>query len=258
LTWGPVFIIFPYCMHSNKPKIGISLSETKETASPRWPSRMRFDWLRRDYYEAITMAGGVPILLPNAENVADVEPLFELLDGLMITGGGDMHPSYFGQEPHPKLGETTAARDNLELAVFRYLYKRGKPILGICRGHQVINVALGGTLHQDLSCLHHATLQHTDSDQSGMVFHDVTLTPNSLLSRIAGATSIETNSSHHQVVDKLGQELTAVGFAPDGILEAYEHPEYSFLVGVQWHPERITDREHSSMLFKYFVEKARK
>jgi putative glutamine amidotransferase len=244
-------------MHSKRPKIGISLSETKEVANPRWPSRMRFDWLRRDYYEAILMAGGVPILLPNAEDISQVEPLFELLDGLMITGGGDMDPSHFGQIPHPKLGETTAARDNLELAVFHYMFEHRKPILGICRGHQVINVALGGTLHQDLSCLHHSTLKHVDADQSGLVFHKVEITPNSLLSKITGSESIETNSSHHQVVDVLGQGLTAVGFAPDGVLEAFEHSDYNFLVGVQWHPERITDREHSSKLFKYFVDKSK-
>jgi putative glutamine amidotransferase len=245
-------------MHSNKPKIGISLSETKEIDSPRWPSRMRFDWLRRDYYEAITMAGGVPVMLPNVENIADIEPLFEILDGLMITGGGDLNPSFYGQQPHPRLGETTSARDNLELAIFKYMFERQKPILGICRGHQVINVALGGTLHQDLSCLHHGTLKHTDGDQTGMVFHAVNLNSESLLCKIVGAVSIETNSSHHQVVDKLGQGLTAVGFAPDGVLEAYEHSGYGFLIGVQWHPERITEREHSNRLFRQFVEKARK
>jgi putative glutamine amidotransferase len=245
-------------MRSNKPKIGISLSETKEAANPRWPSKMRFDWLRRDYYEAILMAGGVPILLPNAEDISQVEPLFELLDGLMLTGGGDLHPSQFGQEPHPKLGETTQARDNLELAAFRFMYEHQKPILGICRGLQVINVALGGTLHQDLSCLPFSTLKHTDSDQSGRVFHNVSITDGSRLHSIVGANTIETNSSHHQVVDKLGQGLTATAFAPDGVLEAFEHSDYNFLISVQWHPERITDRDHSKKLFQAFADTAKK
>lgn len=204
------------------------------------------------------MAGGIPILIPNAEDISQIEPVFDSLDGLMLTGGGDMHPSYFGQDPHPRLGETTVARDNLELAVFRYMFEHQKPILGICRGHQVINVALGGTLHQDLSCLRHGTLKHTDLDQTGLVFHDVTIKQDSRLYGIVGATSIETNSSHHQVVDILGQGLTAVGFTSDGILEAFEHSGYDFLISVQWHPERITDRDHSRNLFQAFVDKAKK
>ena len=252
------FIIFQFCMHSNKPKIGISLSETLELPTKRWPVRKRFDYIKHEYYEAVAQAGGIPIILVNIEPPSLLEPLWESLDGLLITGGGDMHPSHFGQNPHPMLGETTKRRDELELAVFKYFFERQKPIMGICRGHQVINIALGGTLHQDLSCLKKEVLTHVDSEQSGKVMHKVTVDKDSRLFKIVGASIIETNSSHHQVIDKLGRDLRAVAFASDGVIEAIEHQSYPFLMGIQWHPEGIIEMDHSRKLFSALIEKSTK
>jgi putative glutamine amidotransferase len=245
-------------MHSKKPKIGITLSETREEPFYRWPARKRFDYLKREYYEAILQAGGIPILLPNVETPSSLGPIIESLDGLLLTGGGDMNPAFYAQTPHPLTYEPTPARDNFELAVFEQMLELRKPILGICRGLQVINVALGGTLYQDLTCINRPTLTHADPDQTTKVFHKVAVDSDSLLFRIVGAAEIETNSSHHQAVDELGRGLRAVAYAPDGIIEAIELDGFDFVLSVQWHPEGIIDRDHSQMLFTAFIDQASK
>jgi putative glutamine amidotransferase len=243
-------------MHSNGPKIGITLSEARENPTYRWPARKRFDYVKREYYEAILASGGIPVLLPNTEPPSDLGALIELLDGLLVTGGGDMHPGNFAQEPHPKLGPTSVARDNFELAIIEQMLEERKPILGVCRGHQALNIALGGTLHQDLSCLPHPTLVHADPQQTAKINHNVVIDETSKLFGIIGSSSIETNSSHHQVIDKLGRGLKAVAFAPDGVIEAIEHEGFKFVIGVQWHPEGIMEREHSRRLFKALINGA--
>jgi putative glutamine amidotransferase len=243
-------------MHSKSPKIGITLSETNENPTYRWPARKRFDYIKREYYEAILSCGGMPVLLPNTEPPSALGAIVELLDGLLVTGGGDMHPGHFGEKPHSRLGTITPARDNFELALVEEMLEHRKPILGICRGHQVINVGLGGTLFQDLSCLPHSALTHADPEQTGKVLHNVAIDEDSRLFKIIGSASIETNSSHHQVIDRLGRGLKAVAFASDGLIEAIEHQDFEFVIGVQWHPEAIMEREHSQRLFKALINKA--
>jgi putative glutamine amidotransferase len=245
-------------MHSKKPKIGLTLSETLEEPFYRWPARKPFDFIKQDYYKAIVQAGGIPILLPNVEPPETLNPLIESLDGLLITGGRDMSPSYYGQTLHPETSEPTAGRDKFELAVFEQMFESRKPIMGICRGMQLINVALGGTLFQDLTCIPRQTLTHADPEQTAKVFHEVTILPESRLYHIINSTKIETNSSHHQVIDELGRGLKATAFAPDGIIEAIEHVDFDFMISVQWHPEAIIDREHSQKLFSALIEQASK
>jgi putative glutamine amidotransferase len=167
-----------------------------------------------------------------------------------------MHPFYYNQKPHKKLGEVTAARDNLEMMALSQAMKDRKPILGICRGYQVINIALGGTLFQDLSCIAEKILDHADPRQTGKVFHRVRVVKNTRLYGIVNSAAINTNSSHHQGIDKLGKGLQASAFSSDGLIEAIEHSDFDFLIGVQWHPEATIKREHSRRLFKAFVDKA--
>jgi putative glutamine amidotransferase len=243
-------------MLSEKPKIGITMSETRPAESYRWPARKSFDYIKREYYQAILLSGGIPILLANVESASALKALTDSIDGLLLTGGGDMHPRNFGQGPHANLSETTAARDDFELEAIRRAMKLGIPILGICRGHQVLNVALGGTLFQDLSCVGHKTLAHSDPNQTGKVFHKVRIEKGSKLHKAVGATLIESNSSHHQVVDRLGKGLKTVAFAPDGLNEGIEHTAYDFLIGVQWHPEAIFRRSHCRRLFRAFIDAA--
>ncbi|OGC90270.1 MAG: hypothetical protein A2W25_05855 [candidate division Zixibacteria bacterium RBG_16_53_22] len=242
-------------MRSNKPIIGITISEMLEDRSRRKPTWKPFDYLKREYHEAILNSGGIPILLPNAGESAAADNMIDMIDGLLLTGGGDLHPSYYNQEPHPGLTETTANRDSLEISIAKLALGRNLPIMAICRGHQVLNVALGGTLYQDLSCFPHETIQHSDPGQTARVFHDVTITPGSLLHRIVGADHIETNSSHHQVIDKLGAGLAIVAFSStDNVPEAIEQTQKKFVLGLQWHPEAIFEREHSRKVFRALVE----
>lgn len=250
------FTILPYFMRSKKPKIGITLSETNEDTQYRWPSRKAFDYIKHEYYEAILRAGGIPVLLPNVEAAEAIKEQINSIDGLLLTGGGDMHPNHFGQKPHSKLGPTTRDRDNFEFEAFGLAINDEKPVLGICRGHQVINIAMGGTLYQDLSCINRPTLRHADPRQTTKVFHKVKIARGSKLYKILGSSDIETNSSHHQVIDKLGSGLEAVAWAPDGLVEAVEHSRYNFVIGVQWHPEGIMKRQHSRRIFAAFVKKA--
>ena len=195
-------------------------------------------------------------MLPNIKSPKVLDEMIESLDGLLLTGGGDMHPSNYGHAANEKLKETTDARDRFELHAINSILRTRKPILGICRGHQVLNIALGGTLYQDLSNIPGPIIPHADPDQTGSIFHRVNLKEDSKLRQILGAQSIETNSSHHQVVDKLGQGLRAVAFAPDGVCEAIESTEHDFVIGVQWHPEAIIDRDHSRKLFEALVLRA--
>jgi putative glutamine amidotransferase len=246
-------------MRSDKPIIGITLSETKGVDPKRWPTRRPFDYLKQEYSRAIHLSGGIPFLLSNIDDQSVVADIIQSIDGLLLTGGGDMHPLRYGERPHPALGETTETRDAFEMTLVVEALKFNKPILGICRGHQALNVALGGTLYQDLTCYPKKTRDggHADPGQTFNLFHETYITPASKLHKIIGSERIETNSSHHQLVNKLGQGLKVTAICVDDqVPEAIEHSGFDFVIGVQWHPEAIFDREHSKKLFSAFVEAA--
>ncbi len=243
-------------MPSKKPKIGITLSEAEGSDVNRWPLRRGFDYIKQQYYQAILKSGGIPILLANVEQRYAIKSFLESIDGLLITGGPDLHPKHFNQKPHKKLSRTTEARDRFELEAIKIALRINLPILGICRGHQALNVAFGGTLHQDLSCIPAKKVAHADPHQTGKVFHRVKIEKGSRLHDIIGRTAIQTNSSHHQAIDKLGDGLQASAFAPDGIIEGIEHPGFNLVLSVQWHPESIYGRTHSKKLFNAFVTEA--
>ncbi len=212
-----------------------------------------FDYLKRQYYEAVLKAGGIPILLPNVDKALDAETFIELVQGLLVTGGPDIHPRYFGQKPHEKLTRTTVARDKFELQAIKLGLKKRIPILGICRGLQVMNVSFGGTLYQDLSCIPGKVMRHADPKQTGRVFHEVRITEGSRLHRIIGRPTIEVNSSHHQAIDIIGNGLYVTAYSADGVIEGVEHADSDFVIGIQWHPEGINRRTHSRRLFSAFV-----
>lgn len=210
--------------------------------------------LYRPYVAAVERAGGVPVGLPaQPEAAAD---WLGRLDGLLLSGGGDIAPDLYGQEPHPKTRLVDRERDHFELTLVREWVKAGRPLLAICRGIQVLNVALGGTLIQDIADQVGGPLVHQVSE--GEARHPVRLRPGSLLAALLDGEELEVNSYHHQAVQVLAPGLAVAAWAADGVIEAVERPGAPFVVGVQWHPERMleSDGRHLS-LFRGLVEAAK-
>lgn len=240
-------------MLSRKPIIGVTLSQTLPYAEKRWPSRYEFDWCNKAYHYAIEKSGGVPIGLFNTSNRKKIAEYLDMIDGILFTGGADLRSKYYRQKQHLSTSPSGLERDSFELKLMGEILKSRKPIFCICRGHQVLNTFLKGTLYQDLSLFPAATLAHSDSNQTAKVFHEVELVKESLLYSIIGKSKITVNSSHHQFVKDLGKGLRASAAAPDGVLEGMELVNYPFLISVQWHPERIWDYPHSRKLFGAFI-----
>jgi putative glutamine amidotransferase len=243
-------------MHFRKPIIGVTLSQTLPHAEKRWPSRYEFDWCNKAYHYAIEKSGGLPIGLFNTADNKRIPEYLEMVDGVLFTGGADLRSKYYGQKQHQTTSPSGLERDGFEIRLMGAILKTKKPVFCICRGHQVLNTHLKGTLYQDLSLFPAATLAHADSGQTAKVFHDVDLIKDSLLYEIIGKSRITVNSSHHQFVKDLGKGLRAAAVAPDGVLEGMELEKHPFLISVQWHPERIWDNAHSRKLFRAFIAQA--
>jgi putative glutamine amidotransferase len=180
--------------------------------------------------------------------------------GLVLTGGEDLDPHRFGQDPHPRTGEPHALRDAYEIALARTAYERRVPTLAICRGAQVMNVALGGTLVQDIPSQHPSGIDHDQSGRRNDRVHDVEISRPSRLADIVSSTRIFVNSSHHQSVDGVGEGLRVVARASDGIIEGLESTDPAWwMVAVQWHPEELTAtaEDWDRRLFSAFAEQAR-
>jgi putative glutamine amidotransferase len=201
------------------------------------------------YIQAVRAAGGVPVLLPHDAGAEEVETLVAGLDGLVLPGGEDVDPAEYGQDKIPECGHVDRDRDALELQLARRATEGGLPVLAICRGHQVLNVALGGTLWQDLPAQVPGAQEHSCAylENSGTLAHEVRITRSSVLVDILGTDQVGTNSSHHQAIRALGAGLVPTAWAPDDVIEAVELKGHPFAVGVQWHPERMY-REYPRML----------
>jgi putative glutamine amidotransferase len=197
---------------------------------------------RQGYIDAIVQAGGTPVLLPPIGDMATLRAMFEGMDGLLLTGGVDVAPELYGEAPHPKLGKVQAERDAAELPLARWAVAEGKPVLGICRGIQMLNVALGGTLYQDIEAQCPQALDHEISFKHECwerLDHGLRLDEASRLAEILGAAELEVNSLHHQALKDIAPGLRVVGRAPDGVVEAVEGTGAGFVVGVQCHPEQL-------------------
>ncbi|MDR3672842.1 MAG: gamma-glutamyl-gamma-aminobutyrate hydrolase family protein [Holophaga sp.] len=202
--------------------------------------------VNQDYLDALTQAGALPVVLPMVLDEEDLQAQLGILDGLLIIGGVDMDPLTYGEEPAPGLGDTFPDMDRHQLALARMARAAGLPVLGICRGMQVMNVAFGGTLHQDLDSLP-GMLRHGQTGWRHAVSHTVDLAEGTRLRAIFGAPSVGTNSFHHQAVKDLAPGFRVSGRARDGIIEGIETADEVFLLGVQWHPEGMF-RKHPEML----------
>ncbi|HOV47988.1 MAG TPA: gamma-glutamyl-gamma-aminobutyrate hydrolase family protein [Anaerolineae bacterium] len=211
------------------------------------------------YVHAVHQAGGAPVILPPMLAETDWTALLGRLDGLLLSGGEDLHPRQYGQFPEAWLGGVDETRDTSELGLIHAALEMQKPIFAICRGIQALNVALGGTLYQDLAAqvpgaLDHAFLMSRSLDQS---VHPVTLEADSTLARILGGVTFAVNSAHHQSIQTPGAGLRVVGCAPDGVIEAVELADYPFCIGVQWHPEALVRSDPAmASLFAALVEAA--
>jgi putative glutamine amidotransferase len=234
------------------PVIGVSASVVRA----RWAAWDQMaDLVARDYTVQIQRAGGISVLLPPDLRASDdPEPWLDLVDGLILTGGADVDPRAYGAEPHPLTDEASPDRDAFEIALARGAMERDVPLLGICRGMQVMNVARGGTLIQHLP----DDFGHEDHRRSMGSFdnsdHEVRLADGSLARRVAGEAIHSTKSHHHQGVDRIGDGLEVTGWATiDDLPETLEDPSCAFALGVQWHPEV----DHESGLIAALVEEAR-
>ncbi|WP_353893050.1 gamma-glutamyl-gamma-aminobutyrate hydrolase family protein [Proteinivorax hydrogeniformans] len=210
-------------------------------------------WLGDDYCSAISQCGAVPVLIPSSLPQKQVLALVNQLDGLLLSGGDDVNPLSFGQEPVENMGLVDPLRDNLELTLTKEFMRTQKPILGICRGLQVINIVLGGTIIQDLSSHCKKWIGHSQKGTRSYASHSVEIVRDSLLYSIVDKDTIYTNSFHHQAVDKLGKDLIVNCRSKDGLVEGVEHKEKQIL-GVQWHPENLwKNTEENILLFNWLV-----
>lgn len=204
------------------------------------------------YVCSIEKAGGTPIVLPYCEDDNSLEHFTALCDGFCFAGGSDIDPARYGEEKKETCGDVIEPRDDFDFRAFEKILKTGKPILGICRGAQLINVALGGTLYQDIPTEIHTSLNHRQTEADEVRTHEVHISENSPLYKILGQAHIGVNSFHHQCAKKLGDGLVPMAKADDGIVEASYLPSHRYLLAIQWHPERLYD-ENSGKIFKDFV-----
>jgi putative glutamine amidotransferase len=236
------------------PLIGISTSELRvpaqvKSAAEADPPRHELA-LGLTYPEAVERAGGLPVIIPPW--VAGIDALLGRLDGLLLSGGPDLHPSAYGQEPDPSLGPTERKLDEFELELTRRADELQLPILGLCRGQQVLNVVRGGSLIQDLPTSDR--VRHRQDAPGASATHLVTIEAGSRLAAIFGAGEHAVNSFHHQAVDELGRGLRATAHSSDGVIEAIEAVDRAFVLGVQWHAESLASEPDQGDLFRCFVE----
>jgi putative glutamine amidotransferase len=220
--------------------------------------RHNLDRLLALIVQGVELAGGLPVLIPLGLSEATLRALYQRLGGVLFSGGGDLDPVLYGATLHPTLGGVSAERDRTELALVRWAVDEARPFFGICRGQQLLNVALGGTLYRDIS-EHAGALKHTYDGQteSTLRSHEIQVEEETRLARILNTPVLTVNSLHHQAVRVVASPLTISARAPDGLVEAVELPHHPFGLAVQWHPECLLDAPEMRRLFEAFVAAAR-
>jgi putative glutamine amidotransferase len=220
------------------------------TVTPIVVAERPHDAPNRAFVDAVAGGGGLPVLLPILDP-ARADDALAAVDALVLSGGGDIDPARYGHPPDERADGVDASRDAWELALAAAARERGMPVLGICRGAQVVNVACGGTLVVDLAGVTDA--MHRDAERFAEVVHPVTVTPGSLAARVLGCTELGVNTLHHQAVDRVGEGLVVVGTAEDGMVEAIEADDGAPVLGVQWHPELLVAHEAHHRLFEWIA-----
>jgi putative glutamine amidotransferase len=244
--------------HEKAPLIAITCSRLTGGAWGMYSLGHFMDYTFSDYSQAILHAGGAPVIVPAAQDQKSLGVILDAVKGLILSGGPDVNPRRFGEEPLAGLGEVDEALDRMELMAVRLAIDKNLPVLGICRGIQVLNVALGGTLYQDVASQVPEVLCHTPKADKAVNTHTVRIEAGSRLHRIIGKREIWVNGKHHQAIKDLAGGLVVTARAKDGVVEAVEHPRKRFAIGVQWHPEGTwRDDPSSQRLFAAFVQAAR-
>jgi putative glutamine amidotransferase len=226
------------------------------------PEGLPESWvMNQRYSRVVAAAGGLPVMIPLLEDEDTLRALYDRMDGVLIPGGVDMDPSNYGETPLPSCGRIDPARDRVELQFARWAIAEGKPLFGLCRGLQIVNVALGGTLYQDIAAQRSDAIKHDYFPTAGYsrdhLAHSVTVASGSRLDALVGTAPLRVNSMHHQAVKDLAPSLAPTAVAPDGLIEALESTDHQFVLGVQWHPESLTERDpRMQRLVAGFVEAA--
>lgn len=229
-----------------KPRIGV-------TTTPGMMDDHLVELVNRAFVDAVVRAGGIPFGIPVLE-AADVETALLAVDGVLLSGGGDIDPTRYGALPVPEVFGIDPGRDAFEVALVLAAARAGLPVLGICRGCQVMNVAMGGSLHQHVPAL--TGRDHFQKQFSMVPVHEIRVTPGTLLSEVVKTTTVEVNSLHHQAVDRVGVGLQVVAWSDDGLVEGVESATTARLLGVQWHPELLMNDPAEQRLFSWLVAEA--
>ena len=234
-----------------KPLIGITTRNRTD------PDGHPMTALQHAYTRAIIQAGGLPILIPSMLGEEDFLDLYSYVAGILFTGGGDVLLEYFNGIDHPRIGEVDQARDSTEISLMRAAVNDGKPVLGICRGAQIMNVAMGGTLYTHIHDQLKGALDHDyPGDLRRILVHPVNVDESTRSAEIFGETLLNVNSLHHQGLKDIAPGLCVAGYAPDGLVEVVVMPGHPYAISVQWHPEWLTDQIPMQRLFKSFVDAA--
>lgn len=244
---------------AKRPIIGVPTQTLEEI-----PGELPRCWvMSQQYVRVLVGAGAVPWIIPLIRSDEDtLRAIYDRLDGVFLPGGVDLHPSSYAEEPTAHCGRTDPDRDWTELTLTRWALADKKPLLAVCRGVQVVNVAAGGTVHQDLAAQVPGTIKHDYFPSQGtytrdLLVHDVRIPEGTRLARLLGTGTLRVNSMHHQGIKRVAPGLRPNAFAPDGLIEGLESPNGHFLLGVQWHPEALVERDPAmGRLFGAFVEEA--
>jgi putative glutamine amidotransferase len=232
-----------------QPVIGITTSQVNNSYGQGLVT------ITRAYVEAVIEGGGIPVLIPSLVANGGWESLYSRLDGILFSGGGDISLDHFKGDPHPRIEGIESERDRIELNLLQASISDGKPFLGICRGCQLINVGLGGTLFTHLPDQLPGALDHDyPGNMRTILVHEVRIEEGTRIADILGEPIVRVNSLHHQGLKDIGKGLRVAGYAPDGLIEAVELPNHPFGLAVQWHPEWLTDQASTRNLFRRFVQ----
>lgn len=232
----------------DKPVIGLTASHDLKTDDLR---------MGHFYMDALRHNGAIPVILPLTLDEEEAGQLAESLDGFLFSGGPDIHPFLFGEETLMGCGDFSPLRDSSELLLLSQVYERKKPVLGICRGAQLLNIALGGDIYQDIfsQIPARSPIAHRQPFNAAHPAHRVALESGSRLAAISESLSLEVNSLHHQAIRNAAPCLKVCGRSSDGIIEAVEQPDHPFLIGIQWHPEQLAGKyPHADRLFSAFIK----
>lgn len=237
-----------------KPVIGISGSILINKGNAF--SGYRRSYVNQDYVEAVLRAGAIPFIIPFNEDLEATREMVEKVDGIILSGGHDVNPYYYGEDPMLKIGELFPKRDVFDMELYKTAIELKKPIFGICRGYQIINVINGGTLYQDLSYADFVKIKHDQVDNPTQATHFVELEEGTFLKNILGE-KYKVNSFHHQILKDVAPGFKVVAKSSDGVIESIEKiTEDNFVIGVQWHPEMLSaSNEKSQEIFNEFVKK---